>query len=177
VEGPVFTSVRARYSSGVLQVAAIEPRGGTATAATFDPGRDGGWCFQLFVNTDQLSTGYGPGIDYLVRGIEVLPGGGIYVRRAEGGGGPGGWGEAVGRVTLDVATDHIDFAIPLDMLGPDDGAVDYVLEIYRTVATSDGHVRHEFVAGYSGRSMPFDRDDGDAVRNSNPLAPLADRLP
>lgn len=172
---PDFSQAQVRYADGVLHFEAI-PRT-PWTAAPFDPQRDGGWCFQLFINADQLGTGYGPGVDYLVRAVEVGPGGGVDVRRTVGGGGPGGWGEAVGRVAMGTRAGAVECAIPLEILGPDDGAVDFVLEVYRTIvkpAGEGGGVWHEFVANYTGSSTPY-RRQGALARGTTPLAPLASR--
>lgn len=171
---PGFSAVHVRYAEGFLHFEAVPAT--PWAEAPFDPQRPGGWCFQLFINADQSATGYGPGMDYLVRAIEVTPGGGVDVRLAEGGGGPGGWGKAVGRVALEVREGLIECAIPLDMLGPDDGAVDFVLETYRTVPLpKDQGVRHEFVANYAGTSTPYDRTGTPVRRGLTALAPQANR--
>ena len=174
---PDFSHAVVRYADGFLRFEAAP--GAPWTAAPFDPRRDGGWCFQLFINTDQLGTGYGPGVDYLVRAVEVGPGGGVDVRRTEGGGGPGGWGEAVGRVAMRSRAGAVECAIPLGILGPDDGAVDFVLEVYRTIvkpAAEGGGVWHEFVANYSGTSTPYRREGAVLSRGGTPLAPGANRI-
>lgn len=174
---PDFSNTRLRYADGVLRLEAAPET--PWTSAPFGPDRDGGWCFQLFLNTDQLGTGYGPGVDYLVRAVEVGLGGGVDVRRAVGGGGPGGWGEAVGRVALRTRAGALECTIPLEILGPDDGAVDFVLEVYRTIekpAELGGGVWHEFVANYSGTSSTYRRDGALVRRGTTPLAPGASRI-
>jgi hypothetical protein len=171
---PDFSDVRVRFADGFLRLEAAPAT--PWAAAPFDPRGVGGWCFQLFINADQSGTGYGPGIDYLVRAIEVTPGGGVDVRLAEGGGGPGGWGAAVGRVGLATGEGLIECAIPLEILGPDDGAVDFVLEIYRTVTLppeQGGGVKHEFVANYSGTSASYEHDGASVRRGLVAVAPEA----
>jgi hypothetical protein len=173
---PDFSDVQVRFADGFLHLEAAPAT--PWAAALFDPRRPGGWCFQLFINADQSGTGYGPGIDYLVRAIEITPGGGVDVRLAEGGGGPGGWGAAVGRVVLDVRGGLIECAIPLEILGPDDGAIDFALETYRTVALppeKGGGVKHEFVANYSGTSAPYGRNGPSVRRGLVAVAPEANR--
>lgn len=170
---PDFASVQVRYVDGFLHVEAMPVT--PWHAAPFGPQEPGGWCFQLFINADQRGTGYGPGIDYLLRAIEVAPGGGVDVRLAEGGGGPGGWGAAVGCVELDVREGLIECAIPLEFLGPDDGAVDFVLETYRTVAAPQGGVRHEFVANYAGTSTPYVHERAPVRRGIVAISPDAGR--
>jgi hypothetical protein len=175
---PDFSDISVRYADGLLHVSAAVS--GPGAVAPFDPSRAGGWCFQLFIDTDQAPSGYGAGIDYLVRAIEIAPGGGVDVRRAEGGGGPGGWGEAVGRVAMTARDGRIECTVPLAMLGPDDGAIDFVLETYRTVLlppSKGGTVKHEFVANYAGVSVPFSRIASPVRRGFVPVAPLAQRLP
>lgn len=174
---PDFSNAQVRYADGLLHLEAAP--GAPWVSAPFDPEKHGGWCFQLFINADQLGTGYGPGVDYMVRGIEVGPAGSVDVRRTEGGGGPGGWGEAVGRVSMRTRAGAIECTIPLGILGPDDGAVDFVLEVYRTQvkpADQGGGVWHEFVANYSGSSAPYRRQGAVARRGGTPLAPLASRI-
>ncbi|MFQ5591344.1 MAG: hypothetical protein ACE5HE_09295 [Phycisphaerae bacterium] len=58
-----------------------------------------GWEFQLFVDTDgDEGTGYGGGFERLVRGVEFTDSEHVSLRDTAGGGGPGGWGTAVGAV-------------------------------------------------------------------------------
>jgi hypothetical protein len=173
---PDFSQVRVRYTDGFLQV---EARASVPwSSAPFDAERPGGWCFQIFVDADQRSTGYARGFDYLVRAIEATPAGGADLRHTEGGGGPGGWGERVGRIAMQTEEGAIHCAIPLELLGPDDGRVDYVLEIYRTVAlpgSGGTRVAHEFVANYHGTSVPFGAQDGAVRRGMIAVAPDAGR--
>ena len=173
---PDFQTVEARYTAGFIHVSTFART--PARVAPFAPDSEGGWCFQLFMDTDRRSTGYGTGYDYLVRAIEVTPGGAVHVRRTEGGGGPGGWGEAVGRVALDVTGGGIEFTVPFETVDDWDGLVDFTLEVYRTVRQPEkygGGLTHEFVANYSGTSVAYDAPHAAFVRSLDPVATGASR--
>lgn len=173
---PEYRRVEARYAAGFLHVSTQVRL--PATASPFAPDREGGWCFQLFLDTDRRATGYGPGFDYLVRAIEVQQGGAVLVRRTEGGGGPGGWGEAVGRVALDVTNGRIEFTLPFETVQDWDGVVDFTLELYSTVRRPEkygGGLTHEFVANYSGSSVAYNAPHAAFVRTLDPVAPDAAR--
>lgn len=155
---PRVGSIAAVYTDRALYFTVFYERDQIGNLPPFDPNHAGGWCFQLFLNTDQSPTGYASGLDYLVRAIEVLPDGEVYVRRTEGGGGPGGWGEAVGTVRLFLMRDRFSVIVPLSMLGPDDGKLDYLLELYTTVALDPaygGGVVQEFDSNFRGTTRPF----------------------
>lgn len=58
-----------------------------------------GWQFQLFLNIDNLwGTGYARGYDRIVRGVEFENSLYLPIRDTLNGGGPGGWGPALGMV-------------------------------------------------------------------------------
>jgi hypothetical protein len=173
---PNFERVEARYGDGVLHVVAVG--GGFATMAPFSAMREGGWCFQLFMDSDQGASGYGTGYDFLVRAIEVGPGGSVHVRRTEGGGGPGGWGESVGRVALQIHDRHVDFTVPLAAID-DDGELDFAFEIYRTIRLPEedgGGLKHEFIANFAGASVPYDRTYTTFSKSVVAIAPFASRV-
>lgn len=150
---PSLRQVQIRYTPDALLVTGAVDRW---RSQPFGPDQAGGWCFQLFLNTDEAPSGYGRGYDYLVRGIEVTRDHSVHVRRTEGGTGPGGWGESVGLVNLSTEEDLVSFAVPLAMLN-DDGRASFVLEVYQTRTKDDGHLWHEFVVGYEGASISVDR--------------------
>lgn len=151
---PPIRAVTARARGGTLEFVAIYDRAFLGTMPAFDPGQPGGWCFQLFIDADQAPTGYGRGYDYLVRAIERAPGGGFHLVRAEPGEGPGGWGEIVGEVAVRLVDQRLSLTIPLDLLGPDEGRLGFVLELYATLSDGAGGVTHAFVANYSGSTSP-----------------------
>ena len=102
---------------------------------------DDGWTFQLFVDVDEdPDTGYGDGYELLVRGVEMTPepnespdvlAGSIFLRRTDGGDGPGGWGIDLEIVSAWILEDglRLAFEVPLfDELGI--GAFRYSFESY-----------------------------------------------
>jgi hypothetical protein len=175
VRPPVVREVRARHTAEVVFVDLLLDRVGSGRTASFGPQMAGGWCFQMFLDTDQQPTGYGAGLDYLVRAIEMVGDRGAHVRRTIGGSGPGGWGESVGQVGIGVSTDLVSFTLPLEILGPDDGEIDFVLELYQTVACDDGVV-HEFVAGYSGTTTRLGGASAPLEIRLTPVAAGAKRI-
>lgn len=125
---------------------------GTGRPPPFSPTEPGGWCFQLFLDVDGDSTGYsGAGLDYVLRSMEIDARGLAPLRRTEGGTGPGGWGETVALVPVGPTSRQLMVSIPLEALGPDDGRLDFVLEMYETVAGESGVV-HRFAGNYEGTS-------------------------
>jgi hypothetical protein len=135
----------------------------------YDPFTPGGWCFQVFLDTDQQPTGY-LGYDFLTRDTEPdLAGREIRVRRTTGGleGNPGGWGDAVDVVPLVGRDARLLFRIPLSALDGDDGRANYRVEFYRAVDCEEcGGISYEYVFHVSG-TTGFDR----------PLLVHQDRLP
>lgn len=96
---------------------------------------DGGWQFQLFVDDDgDDATGYGPGFDKLVRGVEGVERGWVFLRQAEGGTGPGGWGDAIGdkpTVRVHMIDDwNLEFEIPVGRDGVRAGRFRFTFESY-----------------------------------------------
>lgn len=133
----------------------------------YAPDRAGGWMLQLFMNTDQAQTGYWFGFDYLVRGGEVLPNGRFVIRRVEPGDDfPGGWGPQSGTAAFRQRSQDFVLAVPLADIGDDDGRLDFVLELYRTVPCAEcgSGVTHEWAADYLGTTN---------VRRSSVLAGFA----
>lgn len=119
----------------------------------YAPDRAGGWMLQLFMDTDQAPTGYWFGVDYLVRGGEVLPDGRFVIRRVEPGDEfPGGWGPRSGTAAFRQRPQDFVLAVPLADIGGDDGRLDFVLELYSTVPCAEcgGEVTHEWAADYFG---------------------------
>jgi hypothetical protein len=165
---PVVHTVFTRTTERAIEMTVLyEHDGGLVD---FDPERPGGWCFQLFLDTDRRPTGYGRGYDYLVRGIERAPGGRLYLRSTEAGTGPGGWGEALGAVPARATGRRLTVSIPLELLA-DDGQLDYSLELYATVGTAED-VSHAFAANYAGTSSPHPHAP---TRGERAIAWAADR--
>jgi hypothetical protein len=55
------------------------------------------------------------------------------LRHTQGGGGPGGWGEAIGELRAHVSPHLITLRVPLQWIAAD-GMLGYGLELYATVA-------------------------------------------
>ena len=104
----------------------------------YAPRTAGGWQFQTFLNIDRdASTGYWDGYEFLTRDSEVgLEPGTLVVRRTEGGGGPGGWGEEIVRIPVRITPHFATFTVPLAAIG-DDGVVNFAIELYATVLGGD----------------------------------------
>lgn len=134
----------------VVTIRYARPLSGTPA---YDPFTPGGWCFQVFLDTDQQPTGY-LGYDFLTRDTEPdLAGREIRVRRTTGGlaDNPGGWGDAVDVVPLAGSDARLQFRVPLAALDDDDGQANYRVEFYRTVACTEcGGISHEYVFHVSG---------------------------
>lgn len=99
------------------------------------------WEFQFFFDTDiDVSTGYGPGYDFLVRGVGLgavtcsrSPSEVAYVGlyATEEGNGPGGWGEPLRTVSFLMPDDrHLTACLPLGIGDLVDGAFSYAFEVY-----------------------------------------------
>lgn len=163
----------------VVAIQYVHPR----SRVGYDPFTAGGWCFQVFLDTDQQPTGY-LGYDFLTRDTEPdLAGREIRVRRTTGGDEttPGGWGDAVEVVPLMGGEDRVLFRIPLASLDDDDGRADYRVEFYRTVACPecpDG-LSHEYVFHVTGTTTTFAplAVRRDAGHRSGLLARIATALP
>ena len=154
---PAIRDLRAFLHGDTLYIRAQFRPAPARSRAPYDPARPGGWALQLFMNTDQAPSGYWLGIDYLVRGTEVLPEKQFVVRRVtlepEF---PGGWGPQSGSARYAVHSQDVVLAIPLSAVGGDDGAMDFVLETYSTVACPecpDG-ISQIFIADYFGTIRP-----------------------
>ena len=123
----------------------------------FDPLKEGGWAFQLFLDTDQNdATGYsGHGFDFNVRGIEQLSNGDIHIRKAQHSIGPGGWGLSTGQARLAFKKNYFSIDIPLSSINTGRRHLDYRLELYETVAAPKHKgVSHQYVKHYDGSSAP-----------------------
>jgi len=152
---PIIKDISSAYTSNSLVFTAIYE----SPDNSFDPWTIGGWCFQIFIDTDQDdSTGlYSGGFEFNVRAVELEANGFIHVRRTEGGGGPGGWGESMGTVPLTLGDSFFSTIIPLSFLDYDDGSLDYRLDIYDTIegdwqGTGITHAGGTF---YVGSSSPI----------------------
>jgi hypothetical protein len=153
---PAITRLRGEVRRGTLyltgQVCARRPR----ADVKYTPYQPGGWCLQVFLNTDRRSTGYWRGFDYIVRGVEWDPASGASVVRriTLEPGYPGGWGPECGEATLRVSRGSFIIAIPLEVLGGADGDLDFALETYATVACPDcqSGCSQEYAADYFGSS-------------------------
>ena len=133
----------------------MNPRG-HRTDLEYSPYHPGGWCLQVFLNTDRQTTGYWLGFDYVVRGVEWNPASGAsIVRRITlEPDYPGGWGPESGVATLQAIRGNFSIAIPLAAIGDTGGDLDFALETYATVACPDcesGYAQ-EFAADYFGGS-------------------------
>ena len=152
---PIIGDISAAYSSNFLFFTAKY----TSPDNSFGPWTPGGWCFQIFLDTDQdNTTGYtGYGFDFTVRAVEQEPNGYIHIRRTEGNSGPGGWGESTGTVPLILGNSFFSTFIPLSSLDYDDGILDYRLEIYDTIEwywEGTTGITHYYSAHYDGSSAP-----------------------
>jgi hypothetical protein len=135
-EVPTLTHLRAEVRHGTLYLVGNLAAGGSRAQQDYSPYEPGGWCLQVFLDTDQAHTGYWRGYEYLLRGTEWDPRScATVVRRITlEDGYPGGWGPASGEGTLRVSRGRLAIAIPLGALGDDDGTLDFALETYATVA-------------------------------------------
>ena len=124
----------------------------------YDPLHRGGWMMQIFVNSDQESTGYSwRGIDYLVRGGERLSAGSYLIRRVEPGSDEtGGWGPVSGVARLITGARTFEAAVPRAAIEDENGQMDFVIETYATVECPECEhgVSHLFVEDYFGRVPP-----------------------
>ncbi|MEO5616246.1 MAG: hypothetical protein ABIS67_00600 [Candidatus Eisenbacteria bacterium] len=115
----------------------------------YGPRTPGGWQFQMFFNVDQNPlTGYsGHGFEFLTRDSDAdIEPGTLVLRRTEGGGGPGGWGDEIVRLPVHVAPRLVTFTVPLRAID-DDGMLNFGLDLYATVA--GGHDGMTPVASFS----------------------------
>jgi hypothetical protein len=153
---PAISHLRGEVRHGFLYLSGRMNVRGHRTDVQYSPYQPGGWCLQVFLNTDRQATGYWLGFDYIVRGVEWNPASGASVVRriTLEPGYPGGWGPESGVATLQVIHGDFSIAIPLTAIGDAGGDLDFVLETYATVACPDcepGYTQ-EFAADYFGGS-------------------------
>jgi hypothetical protein len=153
---PAITRLRGEVRQGTLYLTGqLETRRHHANAA-YTPYQPGGWCLQVFLNTDRQSTGYWLGFDYIIRGVEWDPASRTSVVRriTLESGFPGGWGPESGKATIRVSGGSFAIAVPLRTIGGSDGSLDFALETYATVACPqcESGYSHEFAATYFGSS-------------------------
>lgn len=149
---PIIDEISAVYTSDSLLFTAIYD----SPDNSFDPWSPGGWCFQIFLDTDQdnLTGIYSGGFEFNVRAIEIDLNNFIHVRRTEGSGRPVELGESTGVTPLILENSFFSLFIPLSFLDGDDGSLDYRLEIYDTIeGNREGTgVTHKSDAEYDGSS-------------------------
>jgi hypothetical protein len=182
---PAITNLRAEVRRGTLYLTGKLKARNRGAGAEYTPYRPGGWCLQVFLNTDRLATGYWLGFDYVARGVEWNPAtGACIVRRITlDPDSPGGWGPESGKATLRASHGTLAIAIPLGAIGGNGGNVDFVLETYATVACPDcgSGYSHVFAADYFGSSsagpgaLP-DLASGPGTRGATRLSLRSDRL-
>ena len=122
-----------------------------------------GWQFQLFVNDDgNERTGYWQGFDKLVRGVEFVQTGHVFLRHTLGGGGPGGWSDATSEVpdvrVVMVDDRHLEIEIALGVGGLTDGRFHYTFESYL-----DGRLQHAAHLQETVASAAEPDDDNDRI--------------
>ena len=153
---PAITHLRSEVRNGTLYLTGQLNVRDRWTAAEYSPYRPGGWCLQVFLNTDRRPTGYWLGFDYITRGVEWDPvNGACIVRRITlDPGAPGGWGPASGQATLRASRGDFAVAIPLGAIGDSGGDLDFVLETYATVACTECESGYSqvYAADYFGSS-------------------------
>jgi len=159
---PAVRDLRCDVHGGTITIRG-DLSGPPGRSPAYDPFTAGGWMMQVFVNADQLDTGYWMGFDYIVRGGEMLNDHEVVVRRiAPSDDFPGGWGPESGEARLAVHDHSFQLDIPRASLGGDDGRVDFLVETYATVACPgcDGGVTQVLGSDYVGttvRVMPAGR--------------------
>jgi len=136
--GGARSELRAAAQAGAPKIDRVEARC-TGNSARFwvtlqlagRAPRFGEWGFQLFLNVDQNPfTSYSHGYEFLVNGDEEdfpsdqLPDGSLMVRRTQGGGGPGGWGDSTGTSVLQEGGHTFVVTVPLCALDDDDCNLD-----------------------------------------------------
>ncbi len=91
-----------------------------------------GWTFQLFVNSDNLtSTGYGDGIEFVAATDDLVDNDYIHVRGTATSDGPGGWGSSLTTARLTFPDDMtVVMEIPLSTNVLPAGFVHFGFEIY-----------------------------------------------
>jgi hypothetical protein len=158
---PIVRRLEAFTDAGGLHFRMILTPGLGTRQPFYGPRTPGGWQFQTFLNVDQdRATGYWDGYEFLTRDSEAdLEPNTIVLRRTEGGGGPGGWGEEVARIPVRVTSRFVSFTIPLDKIG-DDGMVNFTLEMYATVLGGEDGATPvaSFATQYTGSSTVRSRD-------------------
>ena len=96
--------------------------------------------FQLFLDTDwDEQTGYASGYDVLVRGVEFLDEHHVYLRSAQPGDGPGGWGAALCHVLVVVIdANNLALGIPRTEAGLSDSGYRFRFETYQDGVLVEG---------------------------------------
>ncbi len=143
---PVITHLSGTVVNGTLHLTGNLQAAGPRSEMEYSPYEPGGWCLQVLVNTDQRRTGYWLGYEYVVRGVEWDAATRLAVVRriTLDDAYPGGWGPSSGEATLRVSRGSFALAVPLAAIGDDDGDLDFVLEVFLTVACpecTDGYAQ------------------------------------
>ena len=152
---PEIARMRSEVSHGTLYLSGqLRYRDRWTGTVEYTPYVPGGWCLQVFLNTDRQRTGYWLGFDYIVRGVEWNPvsGASIVRRITLEPGYPGGWGPASGKATLRATRRGFAIAIPLGAIGGGGDDLDFALETYATVACPECESGHSqiYAADYFG---------------------------
>jgi hypothetical protein len=151
---PTITRLHGEVKHGTLCLTGDLVVEGDRAGLKYSPSETGGWCLQVFLDTDQAQTGYWRGYEYVVRGTEWDPASRVIVVRriTLEPGYPGGWGPASGAATLRVSRGSFALTIPLGAIGGDDGNLDFALETYATVpcAACPSGCSHWYAADYFG---------------------------
>jgi hypothetical protein len=170
---PAIGGLRAEVRGGTLYLKGRLFQRDPGYQPFYEPVRAGGWCLQLFINSDRQPTGYWLGYDYVVRGVEWDSAAGTFVTRTTGfdDHNPGGWGPTSGQASFSLAGGDFSLEVPLGAIGDGDGNVDFVLETYATVASPDGGsaVVQNFADDYFGGSFvatqrPIVHEPGETTR-------------
>jgi len=138
---PVIDDIRIQRQGSDLVVRVIYERRDPRIDLQYDAYMPGGWCFQMFLNTDRQETGYWRGYDFVTRdGEPGLLRRALRVRRTDSiseDAAAGGWGPEVATVPIRVTKSTFTFRVPMQSVGNTDGVVDYCMELYLTDACPD----------------------------------------
>jgi hypothetical protein len=171
---PTITQLRVEVKHGTLYLTGQLMVRGDRSGLEYAPDRPGGWCLQVFLDTDQSRTGYWRGYEYVVRGTEWDPASlATVVRRITlEPDYPGGWGPSSGEAKLRASRGSFAIAVPLAAVGDDDGNLDFAVETYATVACPQcaSGCSQVYAADYFGRCSI----DGHPTPASGPVV-LSDR--